>query len=421
MIASRLFLKVYLTVLGCLALVVITLSALTFLGRLDPNRGPLEQGVGKLASSVLSADVPLAQRQSMLDRLSRAFDADIAIFDAKGRFVQGAGARIERPDADDPWIEKTDRFRAFRIDMPDGATLVAYVPRRFAPPRGHLVGLFLVTALMVGVGAYPVVRHLTRRLDHLRVSVDHWGNGDLTVRAPVHGRDEVAAVARTFNLAADRIEALVKSQKSLLANASHELRSPLARLRLAVEMQELARSDRTRDEIIRNLAELDDIVEEILLKSRLSGERPPPLDQSVDLLALASEEAAATGAGVEGDAGLIIGNEKLLRRLIRNLLQNAERHGAPPVTVTLAAEGDAAILRIRDHGPGIAPQDRERVFEPFYRPAGRSEADGGWGLGLSLVAEIARLHGGSVIIENVEGAGACILVRIAKGPSGRFL
>lgn len=415
MVASRLFLKIYLTVLGCLALVVVTLSALAFLGRLDANRGPLEQGVSKLASSVLSADVPLPQRQAMLDRLSRAFDADIAIFDAQGRFVQGAGERITRPDADDPWIEKTDRFRAFRIELPEGATLIAYVPRRFAPPRGHLVGLFLLTALLVGLGAYPVVRHLTRRLDHLRISMDHWGNGDLAVRAPVQGHDEVATVARTFNLAADRIEALVKSQKSLLANASHELRSPLARLRLAVEMQDLARTEKTREEIIRNLAELDDIVEEILLKSRLGGERPPLLDQSVDLLALVSEEAALTGATVEGDAGLVIGNEKLLRRLIRNLLQNAERHGAPPVTATLAAEDGKAILRVRDRGPGIAPDDRDRVFEPFYRPAGRSEADGGWGLGLSLVWEIARLHSGTVDIEPVDGPGVCFRVTIARG------
>jgi signal transduction histidine kinase len=420
-VASRLFLKIYLTVLGCLALVVVTLSALAFLGRLDANRGPLEQGVSKLASSVLSADVPLPQRQAMLDRLSRAFDADIAIFDAQGRFVQGAGERITRPDADDPWIEKTDRFRAFRIELPEGATLIAYVPRRFAPPRGHLIGLFLLTALLVGLGAYPVVRHLTRRLDHLRVSMNHWGNGDLSVRAPVQGHDEVATVARTFNLAADRIEALVTSQKSLLANASHELRSPLARLRLAVEMQDLARSEKTRDEIIRNLAELDDIVEEILLKSRLGGERPPPLDQSVDLLALASEEAAATGATVEGDAGMVTGNEKLLRRLIRNLLQNAERHGAPPVTVTLETEDDMAILRVRDRGPGIASDDRDRVFEPFYRPAGRSEADGGWGLGLSLVWEIARLHGGTVAIEEVDGPGACFRVAITKENSGRVV
>ncbi|MBB1247851.1 ATP-binding protein [Rhizobium sp. G21] len=237
----------------------------------------------------------------------------------------------------------------------------------------------------------------------------------------MHGRDEVAAVARTFNLAADRIEALVTSQKSLLANASHELRSPLARLRLAVEMQELARTEKTRDEIIRNLAELDDIVEEILLKSRLGGERPPPLDQSVDLLALVSEEAAVTGAAVEGDAGIVIGNEKLLRRLIRNLLQNAERHGASPVSVTLGVEGNAAILRVRDHGSGIAPEDRARVFEPFYRPSGRSEADGGWGLGLSLVWEIARLHRGSVTIEDVDGPGVCFRVAIDKGQSGRVL
>ncbi|MBB1247850.1 hypothetical protein [Rhizobium sp. G21] len=109
MVASRLFLKIYLTVLGCLALVVVTLSALAFLGRLDANRGPLEQSVSKLAASVLSADVPLAQRQAMLDRLARAFDADIAIFDAgdassRGLASASPGSTPMTPGAERPTV-----------------------------------------------------------------------------------------------------------------------------------------------------------------------------------------------------------------------------------------------------------------------------------------------------------------------------
>jgi signal transduction histidine kinase len=239
-----------------------------------------------------------------------------------------------------------------------------------------------------------------------------WGDGALSARAPVSGRDEIATVAREFNQAADRVEALVTSQKALLANASHELRSPLARLRMATEMFELSRNEGTKKEIIRNLAELDDLVEEILLKSRLGSDQPLSLDQNVDLLALAAEEAALAGADIEGGSAIVQGNEKLLRRAIRNLLQNAARHGRPPATVSIGQHGELASITVRDHGDGLKPEETTRVFEPFFRPEGRSESSGGWGLGLALVAEIARLHGGRAYAAPSSDEGALFVIEV---------
>jgi len=194
---------------------------------------------------------------------------------------------------------------------------------------------------------------------------------------PTHGRDEVAAVATSFNAAADRIEKLVSAHRTLLANASHELRSPLARLRMAAELNAYEPSEARRQDMLTSLGELDELVEEILLASRLdhSGVSPQKrVTMPVDLLALAAEEAARHGLEAGGATALVEGDAKLLTRLVRNLIVNALRHGAPPVEISVDKAGGKARLIVRDHGPGIPAGEGERVFEPFYRPAGRSDS-----------------------------------------------
>lgn len=412
MIRSRLYLKIYLTVIGSLAFVVLTLSALAMMGRLD-MKGPFEERIDRFATAMLAENMDATERQVMLDRLSRGLDADIAIFDAKGNYLQGAGRKIPLDNVDHEG-DMRRRFRAFNAALPDGSRLVAYVRKPFDPPRHVLIISLLLVAAVVGLGAYPVVRNLTKRLEGLRQGMQDWGDGKLSARAPVSGRDEIATVARTFNQAADHVEALITSQKSLLANASHELRSPLARLRMASEMFNLNQNEKTKKEIIRNLAELDELVEEILLKSRLGSDQPMSIDQHIDLLPLAAEEAAAVGANVEGETLTVQGNERLLRRAVRNLLQNAARHGRPPVTISLSAKDGLAVITVRDLGEGLKPEEMARIFEPFFRPVGRSESDGGWGLGLSLVAEIARLHGGRAYAAQPDGKGACFIIEIKR-------
>ena len=129
------------------------------------------------------------------------------------------------------------------------------------------------------------------------------------------------------------------------------------------------------------------------------GPAAAPADR-VDLLGLAAEEAARIGADVAclsegGEPVEIDGDATLLRRLIRNLLDNAAKHGRPPIAIAVTQRADMARIVVSDAGEGIAPAERERVFEPFYRPAGRAESSGGWGLGLSLVRQIAQRHGGA--------------------------
>jgi signal transduction histidine kinase len=286
-----------------------------------------------------------------------------------------------------------------------------------------MLGMLAVVAALVGLAAYPVVARITGRLERLRASLDDWGAGRLSSRAAVEGRDEVAAVAASFNAAADRVEALLAAHKDLLAHASHELRSPLARLRMAVEMFAENPDPSLRPSIVADIAELSAIVDEILLASRLDQGSGLETRERVDCLGLVAEEAARAGASlsrVEASEATfdVEGSPRLLRRMFRNLIENAGKHGAPPVEIEVGRDpGRKAILvTIDDHGPGIAEAERERVFEPFYRPAGWAEADGGWGLGLSIVRQIAVRHGGGVACLARPGGGGRFQVSLPVAP-----
>lgn len=304
--------------------------------------------------------------------------------------------------------------------MADGRTLVAAREQVGPGPVLGTTLFMLLLALAVAAGAWPAVRRLTRRLERLKSSVEALGSGDLSARVPVEGRDEVAALAQSFNQSAARIEALVAANRSLLANASHELRSPLARIRMAVELLEQGARPGLREELARDIAELDALIGEILLASRLdAGQGANDVVEECDLLALAAEEAARVGAVLEvrSPASMVRGDPKLLRRLLRNLLENARRHGGEGVIDIAVGQGEGADrlrVEVADRGPGVPDTERERVFEPFYRVRGASESAGGVGLGLSLVRQIAHRHGGEVRCLAREGGGSVFRVELPR-------
>jgi len=281
--------------------------------------------------------------------------------------------------------------------------------------------LIVLVGMAVALGVYPIVRRLTKRLEALQGSVKRWGEGDLSARIAEDGQDEVADLAHRFNESAARIETLVRSHKSLLANASHELRSPLTRIRMALELMGENPSAVTRAEITRNIAELDQLIDEILLASRLDArEADMGTIESVELMGLAAEECARTEAelevpeGTDSGALTVRGVPRLLRRAIRNLLENARRYGAGEVSLQLEADGGLARVVVSDRGPGVPAALRERIFEPFYRLPGASEREGGVGLGLALVKSIAERHGGSVRCEGRAGGGASFVITLPR-------
>lgn len=310
-----------------------------------------------------------------------------------------------------------ERGRMMRHEEPFWASFSPFGPR---PTTEALAVLLLLLFLGVAAGAYPVVRRLTRRLESLKRGVEHFGEGHLSHRLKDGGTDEVAALASSFNRAAERIEALVHSHQSLLANASHELRSPLARLKMAFSMLDdagAAQRARLQQEIHTNIAELDALVEEVLLASRLeSGATAGLGDSPVDMLALAAEEASRSGAELELEDDVAAlrmkGDERLLRRALRNLLENARRYGGAELLLQLRRRGGELELRVCDRGPGVPPEMRERIFEAFFRLPGHAEQAGGVGLGLSLVRQIAQRHHGSVHCEPRDGGGSVFVLSL---------
>jgi two-component system, OmpR family, sensor histidine kinase RstB len=419
----KLYVRIYLAVLASLAAFAL---ASGFLWRQLGDGGPAGHAIevaATLAQNVLPpAGAPNPEQQAALDKLAANLRADVALFAADRTRLAAVGAPLPAPDPGQDrsgWLRHWGGPPAGAIHLPDGRWLVARVPHdHWRPGVGLFFALALIT-LAVGVGAYPVVRRLTARLERLQAGVESLGAGDLAARVKVEGNDEVARLAESFNLAAGRIEELVSAHKSLLANASHELRTPLTRIRMAVElMKENADPKRKRD-LEQDIGELNALIDEILLASRLDAVKEREADEKVDLLALATEECARyEEAELHGAPVTVRGEPRLLRRMMRNLLENARRHGAPPIEVRVSRAEGGAELSVRDHGPGIPDAERESVFRPFYRFAGARESAGA-GLGLALVRQIARRHGGDARYLGREPSGGCVVVTL--GRAGRQL
>jgi signal transduction histidine kinase len=411
----RLYLQVYFAILGIL-LVFAFLVALVWHSREgDAQDQAALEGAASLLAGRAPADADPARQKEALQALASTVRLNLTLFSADGATIANVGDRLPFPGsrARSGWMA-TRGGPVGVLRLPDGRWLVARQGRRLVHANVALILALLGVA--VGIGAYPVARRLTRRLERLRAGVETLGAGDLKARVRVEGRDEVAELASSFNRAADRIESVVGAQRTLLASASHELRSPLARIRVALELMGTDRPD-LRERVAEDIAELDELIGELLLASRLRAVDPMEAREDVDLLGLVAEEAARTEADVTGTAATVRGETRLLRRLVRNLLENAVRHGAPPVEATVEVLGGQVRLRVSDRGPGVPAEERERIFAPFYRPTSRPASDGGSGLGLALVREIARRHGGEARCLSREGGGSCFEVDLPAAMS----
>jgi signal transduction histidine kinase len=415
----HLYLQIYVTVVGVLLLFGVLASVAWWLRADSPDEAHIYKELAALAAEVLpSPDAAPDELQNELERLATRFSCDAALFSADGEPLAAHGEELPPPAPErtqSGWL----RLRggaAIALRLPDGRWLVARHHMR-GGRNMHFGWLFalLLLGVAVGVGSYPVVRRLTGRLERLQSRVDELGAGDLAARVQVEGRDEIAELARSFNRAAERIEQLVDAQKSTLVGASHELRSPLARMRMAIELLGDDTRPELRERIARDIAELDDLIEELLLASRLDAVDELGNTETVDLLALLAEEGARNEAEVQGEPLKVRGDARMLRRLVRNLIENAVRYGAgSPIEIFLDRDGERARIRVEDRGPGVAEGEREKIFQPFYRPPGsRESADGGFGLGLSLVAQIAQHHGGQALCLPRDGGGTCFEVVLA--------
>lgn len=405
--SRRLFIQIY---LGFLAVAAIYSVAVGGFHWFDLNRHGLPRVV-TAAAQRFAAELPgpgtsAEELSARVDDLADEYGVDVTVWNAAGEPVAYAGELL----AGRRWrLDAGEEFRvrrgAISMALPDGRRLGIRPDFREGTRMRPLLGLALLGAV-IAVVAWPVSRRIARRLENLRGAVEDLGQGDFSARVPEEGRDEIADLARSFNDAAGHIESLVAAQRRVLASASHELRTPLTRLRMAIELAGREGNAELMAAAERDIEELDELIEDVLVAARLEAGRGPRNGQPVELLDLVSGEVP-DGTLVGGEAVSIVGDARLLRRLVRNLLDNARRHGAGTVEVEITAlSSGGARIQVADRGPGIPDGERERIFEPFYRPAGHAEGrDGGVGLGLALVREIARHHGGDARCRNRDGGG----------------
>ncbi len=323
-----------------------------------------------------------------------------------------------------PVVDQERVVGAVRISTPTGAVQ--------ARVRESWLGLALIGLAVIAAGlavAWVMATSLARPVRRLEAAADRLGRGDLGTRAPTDGPKEIAALARSFNFMADALSANLQAQRDFLANASHQLRTPLTGLKLRLEAikdeggptgEEAARAEREVDR-------LNELVDDLLTLARASSVEPT--GSSLDLAEVARgaverwrEPAEVLGKALElGRDGhaRVWANPNDLAHVLDNLIENALRYCPPGTTVTVDAgtsDGRAAVT-VSDTGPGISPEDRARVFERFYRGSSGREAGPGTGLGLAIVSELARHWGGEVRL--LDGPGTRIEVSFPRLPTNR--
>jgi len=411
----RLYLQIYATFVAVLLLILI-LGAIAW--QLLPTNAWQQRldGTGAVIGELLiPPSLSATELQARVDQMALLIPARVTVRSRTGELLAWAGDPLPAPQAGRGQSDRSSlrgSRSAVSIQLPDDRWFIVSMPPR--GPSSLLITLSLLAAA-IALGAYPVARGITGRLERLKTRVEALGAGELSARVNIEGKDEIAVLARSFNRAADRIEQLVDTQQHVLSTVSHEIRTPLARMRVALDLLETENRPELRERLSQDISELDQLIGELLLVSRLDATDGIERSEEIDLLALLAEEAAHTGAEVSGTPIVIHGDPRLLRRLIRNLLENASRYasGTPIEASTRQDDDGTVLLTVADRGPGILEHERERIFEPFYRSeAVANDADSSVGLGLSLVRQIARRHGGDVRCLSRDGGGMQFEVKI---------
>jgi len=412
----RLHLRLYLTIVGTLVAFAFCAAILWHLVAWPQGAAWSIETATHLSANMLDDVREPTLDQTIVDALASQLHADVLLLDPDGsippvthgeRYVPAHG-RVDEVG----W--RYDDGRSYAVRLADQRVLIVHPHYRFLLHGLHMVLFLSALAAILALMVYPIARGITARLARLETGVSTFGAGDLSARVAVEGRDEVAALATSFNESAARIEQLVRANQMLLANCSHELRTPLTRMRLAIERLSApgGQADgQSKAELASNIAELDALIGELLLSSRLDATKRLERIERVDLLALVAEEASHFDREVTGDAISIDGDPLLLRRLVRNLLENARAHAGGATDVSITRESDNARLIIEDAGPGVPEDDRERIFEPFYRRRDAAQPTGAR-LGLAIVRQIARIHGGDVRCEPREAGGSRFAVTL---------
>ncbi|MDX2152941.1 MAG: ATP-binding protein [Bryobacteraceae bacterium] len=361
-----------------------------------------------------------------LQMFNQVLNAQSVLTDAEGRDLVTAEDRsediraaLDRPRL--PYFRRDNLVLARQSDDGRYWFLSEMPRRRFLGWILHPQFLWIPAVMLLL--CYLLARHLTGPVLALQTAVDRFGQGDLSARVSSKRKDEIGHLARTFDRMADRIQTLLSAERRLLADISHELRSPLARLGVAVELARTAEDrEASLDRIEKESARLNALVGELLQVTRAEGDPAARRFSEVRLHDLVAEivldgslEARARGVQVllrEQRQVTLRGDSELLRRAIENVVRNGIRYAPGGTVVEVFVEGPARV-RVRDHGPGVPEEELTRIFDPFYRvEADRNrQAGGGAGLGLSIAKRAVELHHGTIAARNA-GPGLEVTIEL---------
>lgn len=430
-----LYTRIYLHFLGVLFVVALATLGIFAFGFRGEFVHSLADRYSRHASFLLGnvMDDP-PRREEMAKHLADIVDADLTVRDNGGSLLVAVGTELPAPDEPVRTARKMGRGRrscfVAPIRHPQTGTVLGFVQanpwKDHGPsPVKHL--LWLVGALLlVGLAVRPLAKRISRPVAHLTEATRRFGAGDLGHRivaagcrpgdAPMPPRraDELGDLMRAWNEMADRIETLVKGHRELLANVSHELRSPLARMRVALELlPKTADSEKRLADVEQDIAELDRLIDDVLTASRLEATGLPAHPEPTHLAPLfeqlrerASHDPLLAGKELRFPPApevTLTADAALLKRALWNLIENAAKYGVAPIVVEAETTDGRLRLSVRDHGAGVPLAERGNVFAPFARvdKARTPDAGGrqGFGLGLTIARRVAEAHRGTIRLE----------------------
>lgn len=394
---------------------------------LKPRLAQLSVAVARNVSSIRAglAALPPAQREAFVAQFNRRAMQGVADEDGDGdgrgqglrlsrlerRFVNEAsrGIALEGEGSEIIWRREAGGSLAVRLRL-DGADHWVNLPG-VLPAReftGAWVVASLTSALLALLGALLIHRYLNRPLRRVMASAHTLAGGNSPQPLPEDGPTEIADLSRSFNQMVRSLAQADDERTLMLAGVSHDLRTPLTKLRLGMEILRDKADEETMARMTRGVEEMDAIIGQFLDFARSTDSEPP---LPVDLDVLAAELAAASAAqGMPvvlqpGHPPIVSLRPRAMRRVLTNLVENAWRHGRPPVTLGTGVQGGSVWIEVSDHGPGIAPDQAEALKQPFRRAEGTRSGPAGAGLGLAIVDRLVRAHGGKLELLQAEGGG----------------
>jgi signal transduction histidine kinase len=402
-----------------------------------------EQRASALAEQVESSGLPAAGSPDDDGDVDEPDDLVWQVMDADGTVVRSSqplsaplptedADEARLPGADHPYVVETDDAttsgQVYEIAVAVSLEEVADSTAALVTPL--LVGLPLVL-LLVGGTTWVVASRALAPVERIRREVEQITGDRLDRRVPEPpSRDEIHRMAQTMNQMLERLEDSRDRQQQFVADASHELRSPLASIRQTAEVARAHPGALPEGElaetVLEESARMQRLVEQLLVLTRVDEGVVTRTHHDVDLDDLALAEARrVVRSGLDVDtsgvgAGRLSGDQTSLAQVVRNLVDNAARHADESIAVAVRAVGDGVELVVEDDGPGIPEEQRRRVFERFVRlDEARARDAGGSGLGLAIVHEIVAAHGGTVAISSSGRGGARVVVRLPARASGR--